>query len=198
MSGFFSVAKVSVQIAILTGLLAAAPALYVLHRGAAKDLAGTMAERQKAEEILAQLRSEDDAARQIRGRIGVEDARRLLAPVERLTVAGEIERAASLFHMSHFTYTLMPEKTVKIEDADGPETLALSSISLGAEAPSDAVIYRFIAQLSRILPGRLRVAEMEVERIGDSNAALTASNVKFKVTLEWLSNGSLRNVAGGP
>jgi hypothetical protein len=198
MSSFFSFAKISFQTVALAGLLAAAPALYVQHQKTAADLVNTITERQKAETTLAQLRSDGDAARQIRGRINVEEARRLLAPVERLTVAAGIERAASSFHMKHFTYTMAPEKTAKIDDADGTQNLALSSISLGAEAPSDAGIYQFITQLGHVLPGRLRVTDMEIERIGDANAALTSSNVRFKATLEWLSNGAVKNVAAAP
>jgi hypothetical protein len=188
---FFSCAKIGLQTVFLTGLLAAAPLLYVLHQDAAAALARVGGERQKAEKTLGQLQSESDIAKEIRGRINVAEARRLLAPVERMTVAASIEHAAATFHMSKFTYTLAPEKDVHM----GEETLALSSIALGGEAPNDADIYGFMAQLNHALPGRLRVTDMEIERAGDT---LTTSNVRYKMTLEWLSNGAVKNLAGNP
>jgi hypothetical protein len=187
-----------IMLALAIALLAGrAPLLHSAGDKAARDLDATRTAREKTEQDLAQLRNDVAAARKISSEIDRAHAEDVLAPTDRLKAAVLLERAAAGQKISHFTYTLAPEGKTVIETGGAPQNLALSAVTLAGDAPDDLYIYKFIEQAERLLPGRARLQEVKITRKG-TDAPRAADNAHFETTLEWLSNGSLQTVAGGP
>ncbi len=180
------------------GLLAAAvlllgvglPLLSGFTDAAQKDSEHLKEDRAKAEQTLKQMR--DDVA--LAGRGGnpmtASDIERLLAPVDRLQVMTQLEHQAAAYRLTHFTTTLSPERTSGFDPA-----LAVSTITLAADATLDTDAYAFIDKLRASLPGRAELQHLTLER-ADASGALSTDAIHLTAVFEWLSNGAAKTVAG--
>jgi hypothetical protein len=128
--------------------------------------------------------------------ITMADIDRLLAPVQRLHVAADLERQASTSRLSHFTYTLGPENKAHADLLDSGD-LAESDVVMSADAPLDSDVYAFLQNASRNLPGRVTLKRLSVARL-TTDAPLTLANAHMEATLDWLSNGANADKVGKP
>lgn len=179
-------------------LLASSPLLAALQEHTAKKLTALKEERAGVEKSLHQLEIDIQAVKEISGEIGETEAKRLLAPIDRLWVAEVLEHEAATSRLARFTYNMSPEQVlVKNLSGGEPQELAITTIAITSEAPLDTDVYSFIENIRRTLPGRLRLQQLSLERLGKEDTTLGIYNVRFNATLEWLSNGSLKTMAGG-
>ncbi|HEU0117900.1 MAG TPA: hypothetical protein VFR09_04630 [Alphaproteobacteria bacterium] len=173
------------------------PILQYASEKANADLIKVRAESSKTSATLYQLQDDIAAVQKLSSEISSAEADQWLAPVDRLRVASLMEQQANETRLSHFTYTVAPEQRTSIETPGaGPQQLALSSITLSADAALDTDIYHFIDGLHAALPGRVRLQQMVIEKNG--NGTPGSPNLKLTATLEWLSNGAIKDLAGAP
>jgi hypothetical protein len=185
----------ALAIALLVG---SGPALRYAQDIAAHHLAELRAKSAQASQNLHQLEDDVATARRISGQIDNATATEVLAPVDRLQAAALLEREAAAAHLQHFTYTLDPEQRFATESDGFKQDLATSDIAVAADVSLDTDGIAFIEHIGHSLPGRVRVKELSFERIGGANAAPATVNLRFKATLEWLSNGTRTVMAGAP
>ena len=65
-----------------------------------------------------------------------------------------------------------------------------------ADAPLDGDVFAFADHAAKLLPGRLRLVRLALDRNGDATA-LTASGIHAQIDFEWLSNGAPKTLEGG-
>jgi hypothetical protein len=172
------------------------PMLNLLQDEAQKHLSDLRSQRAKTEQSLQQLENDIAETKKLSGQMGAAEVEKSLAPVDRLQAADVIEKQAAAARLTHVTYTLSPEQKVKITRADaGPQELALSTITIKADAPLDTDAYAFVGRLRGVLPGRLRPQALTLERIGAPDAAPAADNLHLTAVFEWLSNGAAKEKA---
>ncbi|MDX2027166.1 MAG: hypothetical protein SFW62_00865 [Alphaproteobacteria bacterium] len=173
------------------------PLLQVLREKTSRYLSEVRTERMRAEEIVRQIDGDRETANALSGEMNEAELEKALAPIDRLRAAAVLERQAAVARLSRFTYTLSPEQKVTVTaPGAGPQELALSTITMSAEAPLDTSAYVFVEQLRQTLPGRIRPQQVMLERLDDA-APLSASNLRLTATLEWLSNGVTKEMAAG-
>jgi hypothetical protein len=180
--------------AALVLLLAGLP---LARRGgaAAADRAKILAaERAMLEEADRRFDEDMRLAERQDGSPGAEDIDRLLAPVDRLGAASVLERQAAAARLTHFVYTLAPEKKAVADSAAG---LAESKVTLAADMPLDTDAHDFIDRLSASLPGRVRLRRFSLTRLA-ADAFPSTANVHMEAEAEWLSNGAAGNGGGAP
>jgi len=182
-------------IAVMAG---SGPLLHLARVKAAHNLAEAQTERVQAEQNLRQLRADVAAARALNRQIDRAQAEQVLAASDRLKAATMLESEASQARLSHFSYTLSPEAHVSLSAGGEMQDLATSTIALAADAAEDQSVYAFIERVRRGLPGRVRITQMTITRSNEYGRPLAALNVHFEANLEWLSNGAVQTVAGGP
>jgi hypothetical protein len=158
----------------------------------AEDIA---AERAKLQETARSFQDDILLARKLESQMNAEDIDRLLAPVDRLGVAAELERQAASSRFEHFAYTIAPEKKT-ITGAPGAEGMAESDVTLAADMPLDTDAYIFIDRVRALLPGRARLKHLTLTRLA-ADAPLALDNIHMEAALEWLSNGAAKNGQGG-
>lgn len=177
-------------------LLAGGPmAEWGLHlaRDRGKNLAQ---ERARVEEYARRFQDDMRLAERPEGQMKGDDIDRLLAPVDRLRVASNLERQAAAARLSHFTYNLASEKPANVSVIDSA-TMAESRLTMAADAPLDSDVDSFLHSLGHALPGRVRLLRVAVTRpAGD--APLSLANVHMEAEAEWLSNSAVRKTAGMP
>jgi hypothetical protein len=173
----------AVALLVLAGL----PVARYLAEGEAGQAARIAAARQQDERALRRIEEDLLAARDLKNNLGAGEIARLLAPADRLQAAARLEQAAQAARISHFTYTLAPERQSRVDSAAGPQELALSTVTLAGDAPLDTDIYRFVARAREMLPGRAKLKQLSVMRLGNPPAA---ANVHMEAVFEWLSNGA--------
>ncbi|HUY69191.1 MAG TPA: hypothetical protein VMV79_07810 [Alphaproteobacteria bacterium] len=182
----------------LTIAFGSGPLARILQTSAAQRLPALETQRAQAAKNLRQLQSDAALARKLSGQIDAAGAARMLAPVDRLQAAAQLERAAAASGLRHFTYTIGAEHPVTVTDSGLRQKLARCSIRLAADAPLDTDASAFIVRIQKILPGRVRVRAFSLTRIGGANTPLGAVNLRFTATLAWLSNGARTVLAGTP
>ncbi len=182
------IALIVCAVAIMTG---SGPLAGLLRKDAVRDLTMIQSARAKTGQDLKQLRDNVAAARKLAGEIDRAEAEQVLAPSDRLKAASMFENEAAQGRLSHFTYTLAPEERVAIDAGGEKHDLAVSIITLSADAPDDVYIYSSLERMRQSLPGRARLQQLSISRPGNPDA-LAAQNVHFEATLEWLSNGTLQ------
>ncbi len=179
--------------------VASPPFLRMLTDEAIQNLSQVKAERMQAQQALHQMEGDFATVQGPESNMSAVEAEQFLAPVDRLRVATILEHAADEALVGHFTYTLSPEQKTTISGPEGtPQELAVSTITVGGDVPSDIYMYNFVEGMRRLLPGRLRVQQVSLERSGKEDAPLDAYNLRFTATLEWLSNGTTKDMAGVP
>jgi hypothetical protein len=161
-----------------------------------QNLAELQAAHIKTEQDLQQLREDVARAQKLSRQIDRLHAEQILAPADRLKAAAALEKLAKDKQLRHFTYTLGPEDKLALNAGGESQELAISTIALTADAPSDQDVFTFLEKARILLPGRARIQHFTINRIAP--AALAATNIHFEASLEWLSNGSLQTVAGVP
>jgi hypothetical protein len=187
--------------ALLAGSLAliltSAPLLRVAEDGAAKNLVQLQNKHDQTEQALHQLQDDVAAAQKLENEMTLSEAEQSLAPVDRLLAANAMEQEAEAAHLRGFSYTLSPEQKIKMEESvPEPQEVAVSTITLHGEAPTDSNIYGFISAMHDLLPGRIRLQQLSLSRIAN-DASVAAYNLRFNATFEWLSNGAVKDMAGG-
>jgi hypothetical protein len=176
--------------AILAAPLLAAGGGHLLRYAQEEMAARTQAletEHQRAAATLRQLRHDAAMAERLSRSMEGDDMEKYLAPVSRMKAAAQMERLATTANLSHFVYTLSPERPLHADTGD-MAGIAQSLLTLEADAPEDEAVYRFLFRLNRALPGRSALKHLSIERPGPDAPA--ASNVRMKAEVEWLSNGS--------
>ena len=171
-----------------------------LGRGEAlHNLAEVKSARVKAEQNLKLLRDNVADARKLNGQIDRVSAEQVLAPTDRLKAAEMLERESNTAGIAHFTYTLAPEEHRAVNVGGETQDLASSAVTLAGDARDDVSVYGFIERTRRLLSGRVQVQKLTITRNGGLNAPLAPiSNVHFEAAFEWLSNGAVQTLAGGP
>jgi len=138
---------------------------------------------------LRQLRDDAALAERLSKDINANDVEKYLAPSNRLEAVAMLDPLAFDSRLSNFSYTLSPEQPYKSPD-DGSDMRGIvqSSLTLQAEAALDNDTYRFLENLPRVLPGRLRLEKLSVERIKLN--LFEATNVRMTAVFEWVANES--------
>jgi len=178
-------------IAALFLMTASSPGLRLLRAEATQHLADMRAAQGKTRQALHQLQDDIESVKKLEGQMDPAEAEKFLAPVDRMAAANALQQNAANMRLSHFTYNLSPEQKIKIDAPEaGPQELSLSTLTLSGDAPLDTDIYAFIDGLHHLLPGRVRLQQLSLERTDKADPHLTARNMHFEATLEWLSNHS--------
>jgi hypothetical protein len=173
-----------------------APLIGIAQKKTSDRLAALRAEADKSANTLRQLREDIATTERLKNQIGETEAEKSLAPVDRLRAAQILERRAAESRLTHFTYTLSPERKTPVDTVGaGTQTLATSQLTLMADAPTDIDAYIFIDAVRRALPGRLTLRQFTLTRIGAADAPIAAANLRLNATAEWLSNGAAQNPA---
>ncbi len=181
----------------ITLITTSSPLLRVAEEKTSANLAHIKTQRVQAEQTLRQLQDDVAAAQKLGTQMTLSEAEQFLTPVDRLLAANELEHEAAVSHIQHFDYTLAPEQRMKKSSTLAePQELFVSTVTISGEAPSDIDIYRFISRMPLALPGKLRLQQLSLDRMSKESAVSTY-NVRFNATLEWLSNGTTQDVAGG-
>lgn len=150
-----------------------------------------------AEQTLQQLRSDTETAQKLQSEMTMSEAEQSLEPVDRLLAANIIEREADAAHIYSFSYTLAPEQKIKMAGlTTASQELAVSTITVRGEAPDDMSVYGFIDGMRGSLPGRVRLQQMSLVRSNKSEP-VSAYNLRFNATFEWLSNGTAPDMVSG-
>lgn len=163
---------------------------------AARRAADLKTEQARLDEVALRL---DEDTRMAANRdivLSADDISHLLEPANRLQSMGALERQAAARHLTHFTYTLAPERKAKAVIVS-TDDLTESGLDLAADAPLDTDAYQFINNLHDILPGRLHLRHLILSRI-NPDAPLSAANIHMEANMEWLSNTTAHEKGRAP
>lgn len=177
-------------------LLTGSPLFQMAGDVAAQRLHAIQSQRAEAQKNLSQLRDDIETAQKLKNEMSLQEAEAFLAPVDRLQAASLLEEQAAALHVGNFTYTIAPEEKIKITALPEPQELSVSLVTLQGDMPGDNNVYHFVDSLRDILPGRLRLQQLSIERLGAESATLQPVNVRFSAKFEWLSNGTVTSLAG--
>lgn len=175
----------------LAVLLFSQPLLQFLRNDMEEDMRRNTARAREVEQALQGIRADANTAEQLGHEVKPGEIESWLMSANRLQVATHFEPLATACRLSHFTYTLSPEKPYQASppspDAEG---LVESALSLEAEAPQDSDVYRFLDQLKTLLPGHIQITRLSLERLSEGKQThLGTTNVRFTALVSWLSNG---------
>jgi hypothetical protein len=178
-------------------LTASGPALRLAHEAAQNHLSAMQTERKNAEQRLRQIEADMAAMQKLQAEMTESRVEKFLAPVNRLGLAEKLRQHGEHSHLSHFTASLAPERTEIVVTTDaGTQKLASSMLTLTADAATDTDIYAFMARLPYLLPGRVRIQQLTLERKqADDHTPFNDANIHVGITCAWLSNGSAPEIA---
>ncbi len=178
---------------------AGSPVLRARDAAAHLHLAELQAERDVLLSSLRQIEEDNAEAVRISATMDRQNAEKALAPVDRLQIVGALEKQAERARLSRFTYILSPEEPVRIRPS-GAEShnLAQSEITLTADASLDTDVYAFIEHAQRLLPGRVALTHLLIERKGGADEPMASPGLHMSAVFEWLSNGSAQTGMDAP
>jgi hypothetical protein len=164
-------------------------------RKAEESRADIRRDKEQAADALRQLKEDAVAAQSMKNEIDVASAKKYLEPTDRLRAAQTLERRAAEFGLTNLAYTMGPEQKVSHQTvASGAQEVALSLITLSANAPSDTDVYAFFDALSRTIPGRVSLREISLQRLNGVDAPIAEANVRLDAQADWLSNGAAQTL----
>lgn len=147
------------------------------------------AERTTIAHALENLHVDAAAAEELSQDIALDDVATYLAPVDRLKLTEQFEPLASAMRLDRFTYSLSPEQPYKTYPANADlDGVVESSLSLEAEAPHDGDVYRFLQELTALLPGHAQLRHVSISRLREDPSSFGAMNVKLSASIDWLAN----------
>ncbi len=174
---------------------ASTPLLGVALHKAEQRRTALLQQKEKALNDIQQLNEDTAAAEKMKNEIDAVEARKYLAPADRLQAANILESRAAEARLTNLAYTFSPEEKVIVDTVGaGKQQLAKSKWCVTADAPSDIDVYNFLDALQQTLPGRLTLSQISIERIGEKEA-ISNANVRLTVSGEWLSNGASQTFA---
>ena len=136
---------------------------------------------------IKQLQSDAEQAEQLGKTMSADDARRQLAPADRLTASSLVEQQAAANDLAQLSYAFAPAQILDIPNSNVPSVLTESVLTLQADAPDDRTVYNFIAGLMRVLPGKASLQNLQITR--DTKNMLGATNLHLTAKMNWLANG---------
>jgi hypothetical protein len=155
------------------------------------------AERARLQDSLNRFEEDMRLAQKLDGTMSAETIDRLLAPVDRLRVAAELERQAASANFSRFTYRLSPARTAKTDGGNAVDGLTESDLMLSADMPLDTDATTFMGRLGELLPGRVHLRHLALTRAA-GDAPLSLANMHMEAELQWLSNAATTDTTGAP
>jgi len=118
-------------------------------------------------------------------------AKKFLTPTDRVHASELLERRAEEARLTHFSYSFSPEEKKSFDsDYAGEQRLGLCSYTFESDAPTDLDVYVFLDTIERTLPGSLAFEKFSMRRTAPKDATMTESNLHFKASGKWLSNGT--------
>lgn len=182
-------------LAAIFALVVGSPTLEYLHKNELNQETKQTLLQKELSTSLQQLRKDAQDAQQLGKAMDEATASAILAPVDRSKIAIILEQQAAGADLINFTYSISPigpvaDNSITITTKD----LAISTISLQADAPADVSVYRFISSIKKNVPGRLKLQQLQISRTSVSDdAPLGPTNVKIMAKLEWLYNNPAEN-----